>query len=340
MAKKNNTSCGPNAVDRYDDYYTNSRGDSYRSHSVDGTGVMTDCNATDYGSYRDTYDIKDGITELADKCLSKRSIDSVSLPNSLVKTGSECFRNSTIKYITLPESLEEMGHENFPATLQSITLPANLRIFPSDNFVACEKLTSISVHEDNKYFKTIDGILYNHDVTEILICPRGKSGKVIIPKTVKRIADFCFFACEKITSIELPHSIETIGRRAFRWSKLDRLIVPNSVIEIGEGCFSNTTISKKFRFSQKISFLPDCCFQEANIPNADFLKNIKEIGDNCFERINQKSLPSKLILPKIKRIGEHAFDSARYVKSIELPSCIQHIGEHAFNYTADDLKII
>lgn len=339
MTYTNNRSCGPNAVDRFDDYHRYSNGNGYRTHYVEGTGIMTKCHANNSTSFDDSYNIKSGITELGDRCLSSKSIDSVDLPNTLVKIGTDCFRNSRITSITLPDSLEEVGHMNFPSTLQSITLPANLKIFASDNFVECEKLTSISVHEDNKYFKSIDGILYNYDITEILSCPRGKSGKIIVPKTVKRIADFCFFGCKKITSVELPHTIESIGRRAFRCSTLDRLIVPNSVIEIGEGCFSKITISKKFRFSQKISSLPDRCFQEADIPNTDFLMDIEEIGNECFESF-ESGLPSNLRLPKVKKIGNCAFESANNVDSIGLPSSIKHIGEHAFSFIADELKII
>lgn len=350
----NSKPCGPNAIDEFDDYsYYDS--DTYsRSHTVTGTGVMTEnhvgsnsgyykryysSSSTKY-SHRDQYTINSGITELADNCLSAQTIDSVNLPDTLVKIGSSCFRNSLIKNIQLPDSLEEMGHTNFPSSLECISLPANLRVFPTDNVQKCSKLKEITVHEDNKYFKSIDGILYNHDVTEILICPRAKVGKVIIPKTVKRIADYCFDGCDELTSIEMPLSVESIGCYAFSGLKLDRLTLPNNVTSIGEGCFCNITIRQKFRFSQRITCLPDKCFQSADIPNTNFLMNIEEIGSNCFESIKEAALPTILRLPKIKRIGEYAFKNVSYMKTIELPSSIQHIGEGAFSSTADDLKIV
>ena len=338
---KYNYKCGPEAIDECGDYTKWSDNTYSRSHTVRGTGKMTNCNGSYRRYYSDSYTIVTGITELADGCLNAASIDSVSLPNSLVKIGSLCFANSKIKSIQLPVNLEEMGHKNFPSSLESyIRLPAKLKVFPTDNIQNCKALTEILVDEENDYFKSIDGILYNHDVTEILICPRGMIGKVIIPKTVKHIADYCFDGCSKLTSIELPRSIETIGNYAFSRLTLDRLTIPNSVTSIGEGCFCKTTVSQKFRFSQRITCLPDNCFQYAFIPNTDFLVNIKEIGKSCFASNRQDVLPENLRLPNIINIGDYAFEDVSNVKTIELPSSIQHIGEGAFSSSTDDLKII
>ena len=332
--------CGPEATDECDDYTKYSDNTYSRSHYVRGTGVMTNCNGNSRRYFSDDYTICEGITELGDYCFNASSVKSVLLPNSLVKIGSSCFVYTKLKRICLPKNLEEIGHKNFPSTLESsLTLPAKLRVFPTDNIQNCKALKEILVDDENKYFKSIDGILYNYDVTEILICPRGKEGRVIIPKTVRRIADYCFDGCFKLSSIELHRSIETIGCHAFSGLNLDRLTIPNSVSSIGEACFCKTRIHQKFRFSQRITYLPDYCFQDADIPIIDFLQNIEEIGKNCFESI-WPLLPVDLRLPKIKKIGGFAFNKASNVKTIELPSCIQHIEEDAFSSTADDLKII
>ena len=341
---KNKNQCGPNAVDEYENYEKFPIGnDCYRNHYVTGTGKMIRCHTMNKKNYGDHYHIYDGITELADKCFDSQSIYAVYLPSTLVKIGSSCFRKASFSSIDLPDSLEEMGNRNFPASLESLSLPANLRIFPTDNIQDCKKLTAIYVNQNNKYFKSIEGILYNHDVTEILICPRGKAGKVFIPDTVKHIADYCFEGCSKITSIELPRSIETIGRYAFSDLMLENLVIPNSVIEIGEGCFNRLKVNQKFRLSQRITRLPDYCFEDAtiHIPNSEFLNKIEKIGKYCFASHNgQSMLPVNLRLPKIKEIGEHAFYGASNLKTIEIPSCIQYIGECAFSSTSDEFKFI
>lgn len=336
--------CGIDIVDEYDKYTSykyNNRTIFSTSHYVHGTGIMTSCSASNSSNYEESYSIGYGITELGDGCLSKNGITSISLPNTLTKIGSSCFRYSKISSISIPESVREIGHNNFPSTLTSITIPSQIDDFPTDNLQECNNLPSIGVDKNNTSYKSIEGILYNYDVTEILLCPRAKSGKVIIPNTVKRIAEKCFQGCTKLTMIELPRSIETIEDYAFSGLKLDRLVIPNTVVSVGTGCFANTVINKTFRFPQGITELPSYCFERAIIPSTDFVKNVEIIGDHCFDvRTKVESLPEYLILPKIKHIGKFAFDDEKKTKVIELPSSLSYIGDWAFNSTADDLKIV
>ena len=336
--------CGIDIVDEYDKYTSykcNNRTIFSTSHYVRGTGIMTSCSASSNSNYEESYSIGSGITELGDGCLSKNGITSISLPNTLTKIGSSCFRYSKISSISIPESVREIGHNNFPSTLTYITIPSQIEDFPTDNLQECNNLPSIEVDKNNTSYKSIEGILYNYDVTEILLCPRAKSGKVIIPNTVKRIAEKCFQGCTKLTMIELPRSIETIEDYAFSGLTLDRLVIPNTVVSVGSGCFANTVINKTFRFPQGITELPSYCFRRAIIPSTDFVKNVKIIGDHCFDvRRTNESLPEYLILSKITHIGEFAFDDEKKTKVIELPSSLSYIGDGAFNSTADDLKIV
>lgn len=333
--------CGPNAIDEYDNASKSWDNNYHRTHYVRGTGIITTNHACSYSNYHETYQICSGITELGDNCLSQSSICSISLPDTLKKIGTSCFRKSKITSVSLPDSLEEIGHTNFPVSLTSITIPSKIKGFPTDNLQDCKELSAIGVDKDNKFYKSIDGILYDYDITEILLCPRAKSGKVIIPNTVKRIAHNCFKDCKKLTLIELPRSIETIGDYAFSGLNLDRLVIPNTVTSIGRGCFAHTIINKTFRFPQGIVELPPFCFEKAIIPSIDFLKWIEVIDEHCFEvSTKNETLPEQLVLPKIKHIGEFAFSNAKNIKIIEFPSTLSHIGESAFNSTADDLKII
>lgn len=336
-----NKKCGPNATDEYDKASKSWDNTYHRTHFVNGSGVITTNNASNSSIYYETYHICSGITELGDNCLSQSGISSIYLPDTLKKIGTSCFRKSKITSVSLPDSLEEIGHTNFPVSLSSITIPSKIKDFPTDNLQDCKELSAIGVDKDNMFYKSIDGILYDYDVTEILLCPRAKSGKVIIPNTVKRIAPNCFKDCKKLTMIELPRSIETIGDYAFSGLNLDRLIIPNTVKSIGVGCFALTVINRTFRFTQGVVELPTSCFQKAIIPSTDFLKCIEVIGAHCFEgnTINE-TLPENLVLQKIKHIGEFAFSNAKKIKVLEFSSSLSHIGDSAFNSTAEDLKII
>ena len=222
MAYSYNTKCGPNAVDNYDSYVYYD--DSYhRSHSIEGTGLITSCNVRGYSKDFDTYTIQSGITELGDGCFSKSSVSNVTLPTTLITIGSHCFKNSKITSILLPDGLKKLGHNNFPATLTSLDIPKNIKEFFVDNVTGCRDLKSIGVDKDNKYYKAKDGILYNFDMTEILFCPNAKTGKVIIPNTVTRIGDYCFAFCQNLDMIIIPTSVLEIGDYAFQKTKIKKL---------------------------------------------------------------------------------------------------------------------
>ena len=68
----------------------------------------------------------------------------------------------------------------------------------------------------NFRYKCVDGITYSKSMVELIACPAGKTGKVIIPEGVRIIKARAFSKCE-ISAVKLPDSIITIERSAFRW---------------------------------------------------------------------------------------------------------------------------
>ena len=63
-------------------------------------------------------------------------------------------------------------------------------------------------------YKTIDGVLYNKDMSTLLVCPRGKNGNITIPEGVTEIKAFAF-ANSKIEKVSFPDSLKKIGKHAF-----------------------------------------------------------------------------------------------------------------------------
>ena len=266
--------CGPYATDNRNDY---------GEHNIVGTGIFKECNVSN-SYYNDvSYSIDSGITELADSCLSKYCITSISLPSTLEVIGNSCFKNSRIKSIVLPASLIKLGHTNFPESLTSLNIPVLIDEFFVDNITECNSLSSITVDEENKFYKSEDGMLFNHDMTELLYCPNAKSDIVIIPNSVKRIGDYCFYKCNKIKKIFIPTSVEIIGNRAFSNVEIDKLIIPNSVKAIGESCFESAVIKESLKMSSQINKFPSRCFYSSNINT--FSYNFKIGRASCRERV-------------------------------------------------------
>lgn len=85
-------------------------------------------------------------------------------------------------------------------------------------------LENIFVDKENKDFKSIDGVLFNADGSELIMFPSGKDYPDVhqyeTPKQVKKIADGAFFN-SKIPYIYLYGNVQEIGHYAFAYSKIE-----------------------------------------------------------------------------------------------------------------------
>ena len=61
--------------------------------------------------------------------------------------------------------------------------------------------------------------------------------KVILPETVWRIAENAFWFCYGLKEVELPSSLEVIGRGAFEYCDLKQINLPDGLISIEERAF-------------------------------------------------------------------------------------------------------
>ncbi len=143
-------------------------------------------------------EIKEGTLSIAECAFENvESIAGVILPNSIQLIENFAFNNTGIREITIPASLKELG---------------------SFVFVNCDKLKNIHVDSGNKYYSSLDGILYNKDMTELILCPEGKTGKIVIPESVQKIRSYAFNNVGNITlEIANPNIVleeAAIGYRA------------------------------------------------------------------------------------------------------------------------------
>ena len=138
--------------------------------------------------------------------------------------------------------ISEGVFENLTET-KKIILPHSL-IKIEWSFWKCRKLESIEVNEiryQRKHFKSIDGVLYNADTTELLAYPNMHGTIYEIPEGVKKIRNNAFKDCSNLEELTLPSTLEYIGINAFyRCENLKRIIVnrKKDSIEI-EGFWGN-----------------------------------------------------------------------------------------------------
>ena len=56
---------------------------------------------------------------------------------------------------------------------------------------------------------------------------------------LKKIGDNAFVDSDELVEIQLPSTLETIGRSAFHYTSLTNVIIPKNVVSIGSSAFAN-----------------------------------------------------------------------------------------------------
>lgn len=182
-----------------------------------------DCHDTPWGiSQCEHIVIDDAITSIGNSAFDVcGDVKDIKLSNNLKRIGKDAFRlcgySNDIK-ITLPESLEtiETGAFNTWLQMTEITIPKNVKSLSRDAFPTCKKLENINVVEDNPYYCSIDGIVYDKAKTTLVVCPPTKT-KIEYPSTLKKLSANVLSGCARISEMDFNGDVPEIAENAFCW---------------------------------------------------------------------------------------------------------------------------
>ena len=76
--------------------------------------------------------------------------------------------------------------------LGSVTIPRSVYSIGEGAFSGCTSLTAITVQSNYYYWASVDGVLFNTNITTIVQYPAGKNGAYSIPDSVKSITGYAF----------------------------------------------------------------------------------------------------------------------------------------------------
>ena len=178
--------------------------------------------------------------------------------------------------------------------IKAITVPESIKSINDSAFSACNNLESINVNENNNYYSSFSGILYDKEQTEIKIVPRAIK-EAIIPNGVKSIESNVFSGCTALTNVTIPNSITNIGSSAFsECSNLVDVTISDSITSIEANTFYNCS-----------------ALTSITIPN-----NVTSIGSNAF--YNCTSLTNVTIGSGVTNISNSTFNSCNKLESINV----------------------
>ena len=314
-------------------------------------------------------------------------VTEVVLPNTIKEIQSGAFFNwENLKEINIPESVESIESLAFYCckSLEEVYIPKNVafmaeyyeddvvttRPVNDSPFFGCRSLKKITVDKDNKTLTSVDGVLYNKDMTVLIQYPAEKTGdSFTVPETVKEIADgtgdmgygsvYGVFAGNRyLKTVVLPESLEKLGRYAFiNCDNITSVNIPEKVKlqEYGyypyfSGCKSlkNITVSdNNTDFSSdgivlfnknktEIYEVPNGI--EGNYSVPETVTNLSNIyGRGLFE--NCVNLKNIVIPTSVQYLPNSCFKNCVSLESCTLPGTIKELGWYAF-YNCVSLKNI
>ncbi len=156
-----------------------------------------------------------------------------------------------VKEIIIKNSITSIEDKTFWGCekLKTITFGKAMKIISNWEFVFCSSLTNIFVDDENPYFSSQDGVLFNKDKTELICYPMAKdSSTYIIPSSVTDIKIRAFYGCKNLQSVTIPNSVASIGFSAFSYcTNLNNVQLPSSIKTISnhtfDNCFNLTNIT-------------------------------------------------------------------------------------------------
>ena len=263
----------------------------------------------------------------------------VTVPDGIEVLGESAFDSANVTKVNLPETLKTIDSYCFfdCRALKEITLPASLEtISEAQAFAYNTSLQAINVAEGNRYFTSVDGVLFNTAQTDLLFYPAGKNwgGEYAIPEGTRRLGSSAF-SSSGLTAIEIPSTLSGLGFSTD---------------------FTSCTELKEFKVSEKNPYYRAVdgmlfdqygkliCYpagrEQETMTAKDFPAEMREIGSWAFQFA--QNLKNVTLPDGITSIPWMCFTFSPSLESITLPASVTYIDGYAFadNYRLEQVVIL
>ncbi len=229
---------------------------------------------------------------------------------------------------TIPDTINGLpvvaiGDQAFRAcvSLTGIAIPDSVTSIGRYPFSQCTRLTAITVDEQNPNYASADGVLFNKNLSTLVVCPGGKAGNYNIPAGVTSIGEYAFHYCTSLTSVTVPDGVISFGRNVFmECTRLTEVTLPASATTLGFQMFlycpglMTITVDE-----QNPSY--------ASLDGVLFNKSLTKINQYPAGRSGNFTIPES-----VTSIGGWAFHGCTRLTGVTIPNSVTSIWDNAFGY--------
>ena len=223
------------------------------------------------------------------------ALENVVLGNQITAIGKEAFMNcSALQHISFPESLESIGSGAFyKSGLKELVLPGNVKKVGSSCFNKCTALTKLIVEDSET---TLNMYVDDFKYVETLYLGRNLCGQYAyvnhfpalkyaeIGPNVTTIDNYLFSGSSLLQLIEVKDDANSTKMLTHSQSDVNKLVLTNSITEIGGSAFSNCTGLTEITLPENLSSIGGSAFSKCE--NIQVVKSLNScpptLGSNVY----------------------------------------------------------
>ncbi len=331
--------------------------DIWKVNIPEGVEII-DWNAFTNCSQLTSINIPNSVHTIGSSAFMNCNLWSVQIGKGVKTIDSEAFYgNKNLSEITIPDNVETVEDTVFGncTNLTSVNIGSGVKTLNPLCFTGCEKLEEINISKDNPYYASVNGFVFNKEMTELALTPNTKDcyisdgvkriredqfkgidsiEYVYLPDTVTKIDKNGFSRCRNLKSVSLPSKLESIGVFGFSECKsLEDIIIPDSVTLMDQCAMSLCDNLKSVDLSCNplcTNISSDLLSYNNSLDTIEIPQNIKCIEQYSF--FNCHALENVTLYEGLKEIESNAFLNCKKLKSIKIPKSVTHIYDQAFGY--------
>ncbi len=206
-------------------------------------------------------------------------------------------------YLRIPDGVvrADLDVMNDLSELDGIWFPASMTAIAGKwRLSGCDRLVALDVAEGNAVYRSLDGVLFNKDMTRLIRFPPGKTGRYEVPTEVRFLEEFAFYWCRRLERITFPATAICEGPAVFL------------------GCEGRV-------FRDRVGELTEGVFRYVAGESGALLTEVTGLGSKTV------TVPATLGGLPVTEVAERAFEKCSGVRSILIPKTVIRFESGAFS---------
>ena len=261
-------------------------------------------------------DLPEGLVEIGGQAFYGSGLMSIEIPGSVEILNAGTFNSCTsLNSITFNEGLKEIGGSLiYESSVKKIYIPSTVEEIGTFAFAYAHNLMEITVHDDNQYFDSDNGILYTEGYEKAIMIPYKHPDQTIaLHEGVKECEEQFAANLKNVKKIIIPEGFITLNHNAFNnCPLLEEVILPESLEVILSGAFSYCA-----------------SLREIKLPS-----NLKELSNSNWwigVFVGCSSLKELVIPDSVEKIGPYTFNGCTNLEKVTYPAGLIDFGYKQFS---------